>query len=69
MTPSNGLINPVPSDTIKLLDSKTKPKNFAKQVRGADYIILDVSQFNCNLEEAEQVIKTLKYTDEPSDKD
>ena len=67
---AGGLVNPSPSDTIKILDSKAKPKTFAKQVRNADYIVLDVSQFNCNLEEAELVIKTLKYADgEPSDKD
>lgn len=68
-TPAGGLVNPCPSESIKIIDSKAKPKTFAKQVRGADYIILDVSQFNCNLEEAELVLKTLKYTDEPSEKD
>lgn len=47
----------------------TKPKNFAKQVRGADYIILDISQFNCNLDEADTVLKLLKYTDVAADKD
>jgi hypothetical protein len=34
---------PSPSETIKLLDSKAKPKTFVKQVREADYIILDIS--------------------------
>ena len=52
---------PSPSETIKLLDSKAKKKTFIKQVREADYIILDISQFVCNLEEAEMVIKSLKF--------
>ena len=42
-TPAGGLVNPSPSESIKILDSKSKPKTFAKQVRGADFIILDVS--------------------------
>jgi adenylate kinase len=32
-------------------------------VRGADIIILDISQFSCDLDEASQVIAALKYTD------
>lgn len=53
---------PSPSDTIKLLDSAAKPKTFVKQVKGADFIILDVSQFNASYEEAELVINSLKDT-------
>lgn len=54
---------PSPSETIKLLDSKAKPKTYCKQVRAADYIILDISQFNCSFEEAEATLKALKYQD------
>ena len=54
---------PSPSETIKILDSKAKPKTFIKQVKGADYIILDVSQFNSSHEEAELVINSLKYNE------
>ena len=41
--PAAGIINPSPSDQIKVLDAAAKPKTFVKQVRGADYIILDIS--------------------------
>ena len=68
-TPASDIINPSPSDQIKVLDSSQKPKTFTKQVRGADYIVLDVSQFNCNLDEADAVLKALKYSDAPSEKD
>lgn len=34
---------PAPSETIKMLDSKAKPKTFVKQVKAADFIILDIS--------------------------
>jgi len=60
----NGIVNSCPSDTIKLLDSKSKPKTFTKQVRGADYIVLDISQFTCCLDEANKVLNALKYGDE-----
>lgn len=53
------MITPVPSDTIKLISS-SKPKNFTKQVQEADFIVLDISQFEINVEEAEAVIKALK---------
>lgn len=52
-----------------MLDAAGKPKTFTKQVRGSDYIILDISQFNCNLEEADAVIKALKYTDSAPEKE
>jgi hypothetical protein len=62
--PSGGMITPPPSETaVKIIDSKSKPKTFTKQVRGSDIIILDVSQFSSCLEEASQVINALKYTD------
>ena len=58
------MITPPPSETaVKIIDSKAKPKTFVKQVRGADIIILDISQFTCDLDEAAQVINALKYTD------
>lgn len=60
---AGGIVNPSPSDSIKLLDSKSKPKTFTKQVRGSDVIILDVSQLNTDYEEAEKVIKALKFED------
>jgi hypothetical protein len=42
-TPASGIINPSPSDQIKVLESASKPKTFTKQVKGADFIILDIS--------------------------
>ena len=55
-----GMITPSPSDTIKIIDFKNKPKTFAKQVREADLIVLDISQFNIDLLEADAVIEALK---------
>lgn len=60
---SGGMVTPCPSDTIKILDHKSKPKTFAKQVKEADYIVLDISQLNCRSEEAEAVISALKKND------
>lgn len=59
-----GMVTPSPSETIKILDSKNKVNTFSKQVRGADIIILDISQFDCDLDEAQKVCKALKSTDE-----
>jgi hypothetical protein len=42
-TPAAGIINPSPSDQVKVLDGSAKPKTFVKQVRAADYIIMDIS--------------------------
>ena len=62
--PAGGMITPPPSETaVKIIDSKQKPKTFCKQVRGSDVIVLDISQFSCDLEEASQVINALKYSD------
>ena len=41
----NNAGTPSPSESIKIINSKLKPKTFIKQVREADYIILDISQF------------------------
>lgn len=38
-----GMVTPSPSETIKIIDNKLKPKTFAKQVREADFILLDIS--------------------------
>lgn len=57
---AGGMVTPAPSDAIKIIEYKSKPKTFVKQVKAADYIILDISQFGCDLEEAEAVIKALK---------
>lgn len=38
-------------------------------MRGADYIVLDVSQFTCSLDEANQVLKSLKYADSKPEKE
>jgi hypothetical protein len=43
------MVTPAPSDTVKILDCESKPKTFAKQVRHADFIILDISAIGCNL--------------------
>jgi len=66
---TGGMVTPSPSDTIKLLEAKSKPKTFAKQVRNADYVILDISQLGCDLEEADAVLKALKCEDAQAEKD
>ena len=38
-------------------------------MRGSDYILLDISQFNCNVEEADAVLKALKYADATPEKE
>ena len=38
-----GMVTPVPSDTIKIIDQTSKPKNFSSRVKEADYIVLDIS--------------------------
>ena len=63
-----GMTTPVPSETVKIIDI-SKPKNFVKQVRGADFLVLDVSQFSASLDEANQVLKALKQTDGAPEKD
>tara|TARA_B110000285_G_C14701280_1_gene413550 strand:+ start:87 stop:578 length:492 start_codon:yes stop_codon:yes gene_type:complete len=63
-----GMTTPVPSETVKIIET-AKPKNFVKQVRGADYIVLDVSQFSSSLDEANQVLKALKYSDAAPERD
>lgn len=60
-SPTGGIVNASPSDAIKLLDSAAKPKTFEKQVRNADFIVLDISQFSASLEEAQRTLKALKY--------
>lgn len=60
-SPTGGMVNASPSDAIKLLDSAGKPKTFEKQVRNADFIVLDISQFSASLEEAQRTLKALKY--------
>ena len=64
-----GMVTPPPSDTIKILDSKNKVNTFNKQVRGADVIVLDISQFGCDLDEAQKVLKALKYQDVQPEKE
>ena len=54
------MVTPSPSETIKILDNASKPKTFTKQVREADFIILDISQLGINIDEAESVISALK---------
>jgi hypothetical protein len=61
--PANGIINPSPSESIKLLDSLNKPNNFVKQVKGSDIIVLDLTQFNLDIKEAELLLKSLKGSD------
>jgi hypothetical protein len=61
------MVTPSPSDTIKILDSNAKPKTFAKQVRESDFIILDISQQQVNIDEAEAVICALKQADQSKD--
>ena len=60
-SPAGGMVNAAPSDAIKILDAQAKPNTFIKQVRGADYIVLDISQFGAGLDDANKALKALKY--------
>lgn len=55
---------PVPSTTIKVLNSKTKPKSFTKLVSKCDIMILDLMAPSCDCGEAEFLIKSLKQQPE-----
>lgn len=62
-TPTGGMLNACPSEAIKVLEPSKKPKTFCKQVRNADFIVLDISQFSANLDEAQTVLQALKFQD------
>ena len=50
---------PIPSSTFKVLNFKTKPRTFKKQLMSCDLFILDM--MNCSsLDEIEYIIKALK---------
>jgi hypothetical protein len=50
---------PVPSTSIKILNSKTKPRTFKKQIASCDIFILDLMN-SSDFEEVEYIIKMLK---------
>ena len=50
---------PMPSDTIRVLDIRKKPKTFTKNVLMSDIIIINL-QSGADLEEAEQILKILR---------
>jgi hypothetical protein len=50
---------PMPSNTIRVLDVRKKPKTFTKNVLQSDIIIIDL-QSGTDLEEAEQILKILR---------
>lgn len=50
---------PLPSETIRVLDVRKKPKNFTKNVLLSDILIIDL-QSGTDLEEAEQILKILR---------
>jgi hypothetical protein len=50
---------PVPSSSIKVLNSKSKPRTFRKQILNSDVFILDLLSSD-NIDEAEYIIKLLK---------
>lgn len=50
---------PVPSDSIKILDCKRKPKSFGKAVIGADTVVVDLLS-GCDLAEAEHIIQIMR---------
>ncbi len=55
---------PVPSGSIKILNCKSKPRTFRKQVARCNLFILDLMANGCDLEEAEYIIKSLKQPSE-----
>ena len=50
---------PMPSDSIRVLDCKKKPKTFTKNVITSDILIIDLLS-GTDYEEAEQIIKILR---------
>ena len=54
---------PVPSPSIKILNSRTKPRTFKKQVASCDIFILDCMGNSTDYEDAEYVIKMLKTSE------
>lgn len=50
---------PLPSDSIRVLDVKKKPKTFTKNVIMSDILIIDLLS-GTDMEEAEQIIKILR---------
>jgi hypothetical protein len=50
---------PVPSHSIKILNSKSKPRTFKKQVLGCDYFIIDLSNTE-DFEEVEYILKLMR---------
>jgi len=55
---------PVPSPSVKILNSKTKPRNFRKQIANCDVFILDLMSSNGEYEEVEYILKSLKNPSE-----
>lgn len=54
---------PIPSSTFKVLNFKSKPRTFKKQIMSCDLFILDM--MNCSsLDEIEYIIKSLKQNSE-----
>lgn len=51
---------PVPSASIKILDSKSKPRNFRKQIAGCDIFMLDMMGNSCDYEELDYIIKSIR---------
>ena len=49
----------MPSESIKVLDVKKKPRTFAKNVISSDIIIIDILS-GTDFEDAEQMIKILR---------
>ena len=52
-----------PSQTIKLLNCKTKPKTFAKLVAKCDVLVLNLTAPTCDCGEAELAIKSLRQAE------
>ena len=50
---------PMPSDTLRVLDVRKKPKTFTKNVLQSDILIVDL-QSGTDMEEAEQILKILR---------
>ena len=51
---------PVPSNSIKILNNKSKPRTFKKQIASCDIFVLDLMSSTADYEEVEYVIKMLK---------
>ena len=64
LDPSTAESVPVPSASIRVIDSKTKPRTFRKHLLTSNIVIVDLT--NSNVEETDFIVKYLRQEDNPT---